>query len=107
MRRYKFEALTEEEFESHRRFELNIPKEWKLYVQERDRWACRRCNDDTEVQLHHIVPRSTFRDHHPDNLIVLCSRCHRAIHDGKIWIYVDDNGNFFFGGSRADLFTNT
>lgn len=95
--------LRGEEFESHKRYELNIPKGWKLYTLDRDGWQCLRCNKTDDLHCHHYVYRSQGGDHHPDNLITLDGHCHRKVHEGKVWIYVDPEGNVFFGGSRSDL----
>lgn len=99
---YRFD-LSGEEFEEHRRYELNIPPKWRRYVLKRDSHACRRCNFTDNLEIHHVVPRSDRRDHHPRNLITLCHHCHREIHDGRVTILITRDGNAFFGGSRADL----
>jgi len=83
----------------HLLHERNIPKEIVLFVFERDLWACRSCNANTNIMPHHIYPRSQGRDHHPDNLVTLCFNCHRAIHDGDLILRVID-GNYFFGGKK-------
>jgi hypothetical protein len=97
--------LSDEEFESHVRYEKALPKNWVLFVFDRDNWSCRRCNGEENIHPHHYVYRSLGRDHHPDNLVTLCDHCHRRVHDGLVWILVE-NGNFFFGGSRVDLYNN-
>ena len=85
--------------EEHVSFERAIPHEIKLFVYERDRWACRSCNGVTDITPHHIIFRSEKRLHHVDNLVTVCFDCHRAIHEGTLKIRVI-NGNFFFGGRR-------
>lgn len=32
----------------------------------------------TLMEVHHIVPRSDGGSNHPDNLVLLCARCHKA-----------------------------
>lgn len=49
-----------------------------------DENKCRVCGDVENVSAHHIVNRSLGGDDSLHNLISLCFRCHRAIHDGKI-----------------------
>lgn len=48
---------------------------------------CRVCQSATsngrlhsDIQLHHIVPRSQGGDDYADNLVPLCGDCHRLIH---------------------------
>ncbi|MEK7280727.1 MAG: HNH endonuclease [Chloroflexota bacterium] len=51
-----------------------------LQVLARDGWCCKRCGGLTELQVHHIQPRSQLGSDNPTNLITLCARCHREIH---------------------------
>lgn len=94
-----FSRVSEELLDSHKLFEKNIPDEIKLFVLERDRWSCRGCNSDYDITPHHIFPRSSGRNHHPNNLITLCFKCHRRIHNGLLTLRVI-NGNYFFGGIK-------
>ena len=59
----------------------------KAYVLSRDRYQCQSgkkgCCDKLEV--HHIHYRSKGGSDAPDNLITLCKKHHRSLHDGK-WI---------------------
>lgn len=96
--------LNHNEFDTHKRNEIQIPRRWREYVLDRDNRMCRRCCSVEHLELHHIILRSHGRDHHPDNLIVLCGKCHRRYHDGLIGIFVDSNGDIFFSGSRLDLY---
>ncbi len=45
-------------------------------------WAaggrCRTCGSTAEVQVHH-VDYSSLGEEGPDDVVVLCSRCHEAI----------------------------
>jgi len=55
------------------------------YVFHRDNHTCQECkgkSKDTVLELHHIVTRQVGGDR-PDNLITLCSTCHRKISQGK------------------------
>lgn len=47
------------------------------------RCAIPRCNQ-TELDVHHIVPWETCRTHEYSNLIALCPICHRRAHNGDI-----------------------
>lgn len=54
----------------------------KSYIRSRDNYTCQSCKksclDNNEV--HHIIPRSKGGTDKPDNLILLCSKCHEKIH---------------------------
>lgn len=54
----------------------------KLHQQvlERDGWRCQLCGSFSGLEVHHIQRRSQLGDDSADNLITLCSDCHRAIH---------------------------
>lgn len=56
---------------------------WRLRrkVRERDR-TCRVCGARTHLQAHHIIHlcEDISLRNEPDNLILLCSHCHKAIH---------------------------
>lgn len=75
----------------------NIPQKIRDFVLQRDGYACRACNSEDNLTIHHIVYRSYEIDHSPDNLVLLCWEHHRQIHDGFLKV-VQVNGNFFFGG---------
>lgn len=92
----KFDSSTIDE---HILYEKSIPDQIKLFVLERDRWACRSCNSDNGISPHHIAYRSSGRDHHPSNLVTVCFNCHRAIHDNELKLIVVD-GEYFFGGRK-------
>ena len=49
-------------------------------VLERDGWRCQACGSLRGLEVHHIQRRSQSGDDSEDNLITLCSDCHRAIH---------------------------
>ncbi len=52
-------------------------------VLSRDRHRCRAvgCGNPRFLEIHHIVPRERGGSNRPDNLITLCSRCHRQWHE--------------------------
>jgi thymidylate synthase (FAD) len=54
----------------------------KKKILARDGYACQACGDNKTLQAHHIVPvyADPTRIKDPDNLLTLCSRCHRHIH---------------------------
>lgn len=53
-------------------------------VLKRDCNRCQNCGCYTESPPHHIVYKSQGGDDIIDNLVTLCWRCHRAVHDGKL-----------------------
>ena len=66
----------------------------------RDQFRCRRCGetDLDKLHLHHVLFRSLLGKHGADNLVTLCSECHRLLHDGKV-VVKRVLGKWFFGGS--------
>lgn len=62
-----------------------IPTEIRraVLVEAGHRCAIPRCNQ-TELDIHHIVPWETCRKHEYSNLIALCPICHRRVHNGDI-----------------------
>ena len=70
-----------------------LSKEYKEYLQgpiwasiatgikERDGWACRICGAKEHLEVHHIRGKHRFHErNHPEDLITLCSECHKSIH---------------------------
>jgi 5-methylcytosine-specific restriction endonuclease McrA len=55
----------------------SVPDRLRRTVLQRDRFRCRSagCGGTSFLAVHHLVPRNT-----PENLITLCSPCHRALH---------------------------
>lgn len=43
----------------------------------RDHYACRKCGEEEDLQVHHINPVVLGRDDSEPNLITLCAPCHR------------------------------
>jgi len=52
-----------------------------IHVLDRDGWKCQQCGRAAELHVHHIQFRSGLGDDEVDNLITLCSECHRAVHN--------------------------
>lgn len=60
------------------------PDDWELrreFVLKRDGHRCTKCGATSNLQVHHVVPRSRHIDHSASNLITLCVHCH-AREDG-------------------------
>jgi hypothetical protein len=79
-------------FDAHDR---HIPLEIQRAVYERDANTCRLCGwemtkwtaaDPRILELHHLKPHRERGDNTPENLIVICSRCHDGVHAGTIMI---------------------
>jgi predicted nucleic acid-binding Zn ribbon protein len=56
-----------------------MPKKLRDAILERDGYKCYICGKTTELHVHHIIRRSQGGEHKPENLITLCSSCHRTI----------------------------
>lgn len=82
-----------------------------VLVEAGHRCAIPRCNQ-TEIDIHHIVPWETCKKHEYTNLIALCPVCHRRVHNGDIdrkalHIYKENLAKEFGkhdnGGFQADI----
>jgi hypothetical protein len=74
--------------EAPHRATQTIPPALRRHVLCRDRGRCvvPGCRHTLFVDLHHIEPRAEGGQHDIDNLIVLCSAHHRAVHHGPLVI---------------------
>lgn len=64
---------------------------WAKEAYERDNWHCRSCNNTASLTPHHIKFRSHGGTDTLDNLLTLCWRCHRNLHDGFLVITIDQD----------------
>ena len=58
----------------------------KAFVLARDNYQCQsgqKCKHSDKLHVHHIVFRSNGGTNAPENLITLCEKCHKDLHDGK------------------------
>jgi 5-methylcytosine-specific restriction endonuclease McrA len=53
-------------------------------VLKRDGWKCQMCGSSKDIHVHHIDLRSRMGSDLENNLISLCARCHRAIHEDRL-----------------------
>jgi len=70
------------------------PKNWnrlRFSVFDRDKYICQMCGVKCKIghglrspQCHHRVPVNCGGSHHWDNLITLCKRCHKLVHQDYI-----------------------
>jgi 5-methylcytosine-specific restriction endonuclease McrA len=49
-------------------------------VLRRDGWRCQSCGAMANLEVHHQQFRSHLGDDSEENLIALCTRCHKAEH---------------------------
>lgn len=62
----------------------------KAYVLSRDSYKCqcKKSGCSSKLEVHHIKHCSQGGSNAPDNLITLCSKHHKALHDGKLTLDV-------------------
>jgi len=77
-------------------FETNIPnkiycsaycsnKRRSLKVKDKEfHKVCECCGKETNLHVHHIIPRDEGGPHIPENLITLCGSCHRSVESGNV-----------------------
>jgi 5-methylcytosine-specific restriction endonuclease McrA len=49
----------------------------------REDYTCQHCGErhpEGTLEIHHIIPVSKMGSNRPDNLMALCSECHKKIH---------------------------
>lgn len=49
----------------------------------RDNYRCYICGKESNLHIHHIIPRSEGGPHIPENLVTLCGGCHRSVESGN------------------------
>ena len=52
-------------------------------ILERDGFCCRLCGRKERVEVHHRRKHRTNKEHTPENLITLCSTCHRQVRNPR------------------------
>ncbi len=63
----------------------------KMYIRKRDKYLCQmpKCKEEKGVlECHHIIPRRKGGTNKPENLILLCEKCHKKI-TGKEEQFID------------------
>jgi len=65
-----------------------VPPARRTEVLERDRFRCRApgCDNSRFLEVHHVKPKSRGGGNELENLITLCSGCHRLHHEGRLKI---------------------
>jgi len=66
-----------------RRIRLGADAYHRLHqeILKRDGWRCQSCGSLSAVEVHHRRFRSHQGEDAKHNLITLCSKCHREIHE--------------------------
>ena len=52
-------------------------------ILQRDGWRCQLCGSMRGLEVHHLQRRSQSGVDSEDNLLTLCSGCHRKVHELK------------------------
>jgi 5-methylcytosine-specific restriction endonuclease McrA len=65
---------------SKNRMDRDAYRDLHKAVLERDGWRCQICGARTGLEVHHIRFRSRQGSDDEQNLITVCSRCHRQVH---------------------------
>ena len=63
-----------------------IPPSVRATVLARDRHRCATpgCGSTRFLEVHHVKPRADGGSNRAENLVTLCSRCHRFVHEGFV-----------------------
>jgi hypothetical protein len=74
----------------------------------RDRYCCRTpgCPNHLWLHIHHVKWYSHDGKTLPENLITLCTGCHRNVHEGRLHVTKTASGELLFtddSGRRLDL----
>lgn len=54
-----------------------------LVIKDQEGLECFGCGRKSQLTRHHIVPKRSGGGNEPENIVILCRRCHRAQHKGK------------------------
>jgi len=78
--------VAREDAQTHKPGERNkstIPPRVRREVLARDRHQCRRkgCNHSRFLEIHHLTPRTEGGTNDPENLVTLCTACHKLLHE--------------------------
>lgn len=76
-------------------------------IYERDNYMCQLCGAveslNTKLIIHHIIPLP-YGDSRKENLILLCTRCHRFVHSLlRLKGYGEDKGYVTFNDIREEI----
>ena len=57
---------------------------------------CEVCDYPYCLYIHHIIPHTRGGSHEPDNLIILCEKCHADAHGFKKKSWIDETRKLLF-----------
>ena len=78
-----------------------LPDEYKalcLRILGRDGYRCRKCGFRENLNCHHVQFRSENGPDESWNILTLCSLCHDAVHNYKLFISVAEDNWVGTGG---------
>lgn len=84
----------------------------RQYVLKRDNYTCQCCGahptekKPVRLHVHHLESRQ-FGGNTPNNLIVLCEHCHKALHEGKVKLFGKKRGKPLRDAAFMGIMRNT
>ena len=66
------------------RLDADAYQQLRHQVLERDGWRCQTCGAMRNVEVHHLRFRSQQGEDTEQNLITLCSVCHKLTHGARV-----------------------
>jgi hypothetical protein len=90
--------------ENSKKISRNIPNEIKRKVLIESGYKCaiHTCNNNNDLDIHHIIPFEKCNKHEYENLIALCPNCHRKADKGQI----DRKALFFYKARLQKILLN-
>jgi 5-methylcytosine-specific restriction endonuclease McrA len=62
------------------RLDTKLYEQLRKKVLPRDDWRCQSCGTMSNLEVHHKDFRSQSGDDSEENLITLCTACHKSVH---------------------------
>ncbi|HBI34624.1 TPA: hypothetical protein DDY33_00620 [Candidatus Nomurabacteria bacterium] len=62
----------------------NLGNKLREEILSRDNNKCYICGNNTDLHVHHIIPRKFGGPHIAENLVTLCAGCHRSVESGNV-----------------------
>ena len=87
----------------HVQDEQNVSTRTRQFVLDRDDRKCQYCEEEDveRLTLHHVIYRSLLGSHSPENLVTLCWRCHREVHNKNLLVKLIA-GTWYFRNLKAN-----
>ena len=75
----------------------------RVEILRRDGWSCRTpgCPNRVWLHLHHLHEFAQGGQTIPENLVCLCSGCHRNVHQGELKIFESPEGKLLYSDSEG------